>query len=259
MENTENEESGYERYDKIITFIESQCDESNCVGTIGKSGGDMPKKHYLLFDRLHVYIDDDEITICDSELYCNDGNLNFQDFSYYSQEKIKYSLGKNRRLENCKLYFWAPERVKPGIRISYYKNSVYYDDVGEYVKDSCFLPANLDPYSGNRIREEGYYSELLADMSILLERAMLYAENEETKNAYRDALDFHNRVIKIANRDKKEITVEFWLRRLKQLQTSTLHSRERVECEQEISKIMKTRGQHRTPQIAIDKDEIEQM
>lgn len=257
MNDTGKKESGYERCNRIISYIESQCNESNYVRTIG---GERIKKYYILFGELHVYISDEGIEVCDSELYCNNGKLNFQDISYYSHEKIKYSLEKNKRLENCRLYFWAPERVLPGIRISYWKDSRYWAEIEEYVRDSCFLPSNIDPWNGNKPRErreEGYYSELNGDMSELLKRAILQAETEETIEAYREALDFYNRIVKIVDRDNKKASVEFWLSKLKEVKSSTPYSEEQRKCEQEIRNIMHDRNPRRATKIAIDEDEID--
>lgn len=221
MENEKQSINQYEIYSEIIKKIQSKCNNSNFV-EIREDGFDR-KRHYILDGDIHVYIDKDGrcISVSNGDIY----------HSLEIEDGIEISLSMDNELEECgfNMYGQMGEIIE-GIGIRYYKNFGYNYEVEGDTRDMWFLPSNIEAWDGNKPRKINFeHGELTSDIRELLEDAIKRSENSKTKNAYMQALEIYDKIIRVANRDEKITPTEALKSALRTTSTDKLNEASTVE------------------------------
>lgn len=223
MENEKQSINQYEIYSEIIKKIQSKCNNSNFVG-IREDGFDR-KRHYILDGDIHIYIDKDGrcIDVSNGNPYINP-YLNSE-----VKDDVVILLRKDNKLQQC-CFFIHNGNIIEGITIRYGKNFYYNNEVEEDTRDMLFLPSNIEAWEGNKPRKiDFHYGELTSNIRELLEDAIKRSENSKTKNAYMQALEIYDKIIRVANRDEKITPTEALKSALRTTSTDKLNEASTVE------------------------------
>lgn len=197
MEATKTYNNGFEKYSELMEQIKRKCTYGNLLGHVRDSSA-IIRKHYVLENELHVYLEEDSIIVSAEELCSKDENYTYEE----RQGKSEIYMEFNERLRDCQLRI----NGESSIRVKYGEEPKYSEILGKEGRDYYYLPTDVAKTGMDKSQDEyEVFGEITDDMHEILEAAVGRAENEETKKAYKKALELHDRAARMVDKTNREI------------------------------------------------------